>query len=146
VVKIETTIKFEKGKILKRVGDANYRSLGQAGASVRKIAQYSIRTQPARKKKTKRRRKRKIKYSLPGKPPFTRGQKRLRKSIIYSVNRQKEHVRIGPSHDIIGEVGALHEVGGIFYGRHYTPRPYMAPALKQAIPRLPKLWRAAFRG
>jgi phage gpG-like protein len=75
--------------------------------------------------------------SPPGRPPRSAG--RLRKSILYDV--QADRVIIGPTANVIGEVGAVHEFGEQFRGAKYPARSYMGPALEKTKPKLAAMWR-----
>lgn len=112
-------------RVSQALSKATFVSLNQAGAVVRMIAQRSIKAGK--------------KASSPGQPPRTR-KKRLPHAIIYFVDKQKRFVIIGPSADLISNVGAAHEFGGTFRQRHYDARPFMKPALEKSIPRLPACW------
>jgi phage gpG-like protein len=114
----------------KRAKDATFRNLNHAAATLRLTAQRSL-----RKRKTP---------SAPGQPPssFTG---RLRKSILYAVDRARDYAVIGPSRNLIGPAGAAHERGGRFRGADYPARPYMGPALEKIRPRLARLWAGSVR-
>jgi len=106
--------KAERGK---------YRGLGHAAGAVRLIAKRSIR-------------KRK-KASRPGTPPSTQ-TKRLPAAILYAV--EPDRAVIGPVASIVGTAGEAHEHGGRYKRENYPQRPFMAPALDKARPRLPDNW------
>lgn len=151
VVKVKVTTDFRNQAMKKAVKDANFTSLGRAGAFTRQVMRRSI-----------RRRKKGGKPSAPGKPPKTTGP--LKNAILWEMSQQKDDVAIGPTFGAFGTVGELHERGGTdnapvvkkvrgargrftgerkitgFVTRRYPKRPFAVPALEKARPRLPKLW------
>ncbi|MEL6396595.1 MAG: hypothetical protein AAFQ71_11425 [Planctomycetota bacterium] len=96
---------------------ATRRAMFKVGANLRTTASRSIRV-------------RKTAASKPGKPPHTRGNRRLRKSIMFAVDRNGRSVIVGPTKAGVGLAGEAHERGERFRGRNYPRRPYMAPALE----------------
>jgi hypothetical protein len=89
-------------------------------------------------------RKRK-KASAPGTPPSTQTS-RLPRSIVFFVDRKRCYAIIGPSYDLIGPAGAVHEYGSeSFRGEKYDQRPYMVPALEKVQSRLPRMWASSFK-
>lgn len=119
---------FDARPVRKKVQAANYQSLDKAAGSIRLIARRSIRDAPEDKP------------SPPGKPPRTRGTRRLKQAIVYAVDRVQQVAVIGPSAALIGPAGWAHEHGGLLRGDDYPKRPYMGPAMVKAAPRLPKHW------
>lgn len=121
-------------KKLKRAAEqGTYRSLGHAAASLRLIAQRSIRKSD--------------KPAPEGQPPHTQ-TRRLPRSILYAVDKRAGSAVIGPSRDRIGLAGGEHEHGRVFGGRKpkHPARPFMGPALRKAAPRMPRFWRASVVG
>jgi phage gpG-like protein len=118
---------FNRRRVMSAMDRARRRYLYRAAAYVRAVARNSLGRRSGKKSKP----------SPPGHPPRSAG--RLRKSIFYAV--QPHSVIIGPSADIIGEVGAVHEYGGKFRGATYPARPYMGPALEKSKDKLPAIWR-----
>ena len=114
----------------RKVQQANFKNLGHAAATLRMVARQSIR--------------RRKKPSQPGSPPHTQTG-RLKRSIIYSVDRQRQSAIIGPSHSIIGPAGAEHEHGGGRRKQRFPRRPYMGPALKKIQPRLSRMWASSIK-
>jgi phage gpG-like protein len=114
---------FNRRRVMSAMERRRRRYLYRAGAYVRAVARNSL--------------SRGSEPSSPGQPPRSAG--RLRKSILYAV--QPDRVIIGPTADIIGEVGAAHEFGGQFRGAKYPARPYMGPALEETKPKLDAIWR-----
>ena len=51
--------------------------------------------------------------STPGSAPYTHGWKALKLSISFAVAADSSHVLIGPAANWIGDLGALHEFGGM---------------------------------
>ena len=117
-------------RVLRKAGRANIESLGHAGATIRLTAKRSIRksANPAQ----------------PGKPPKTR-RGRLRNSIRFAVERNRQRVLIGPDHRIVGQSGRAHEFGGRYRKQRYPKRPFMGPALTKTKDRLPKHWAGSIR-
>jgi len=122
---VKCKTEFNHHRIQKAADDATYRSLGHAAASVRKIARASIeRAEGA---------------SAPGTPPHTHRRGRsIRTAILFAA--EWDRAVVGTSFAILGEAGSPHERGGVFRGRTYDPRPFMAPALVEAAPRMPSHW------
>jgi len=144
VIKVKVTTNFRRQAIKRAMKKANFSSLGKAGAFIRQIMRRSI-----------RRRKEGGKPSEPGKPPKSTGP--LKEAILFEVSPQKDDVAIGPTFGGFGKLGALHEEGGTAIGKvfeetadgrfkskkvlkRYPKRPFAAPALEKARPRLPRLW------
>ena len=129
---VKVSIKDETAKMAKAVEKYNIESLGHAGGILRKTAQRSIR--------------RRTGPSRPGTPPNTHSGA-LRRSIRYAVDKQREEVRIGPVASVIGtRLGPLHEFGGKNKRGTYPARPFMGPAFKTILPRLPDQWRKSVIG
>ena len=117
-------------KVLRKVRQANIRSLGHAGGTIRKVARHSIRRSPN--------------PSAPGKPPHTRkGQ--LRRSILYAVQKNKQSVVIGPSVALVGTSATAHEFGGRYRRERYPRRRFMGPALEKTRAKLPRHWAGSVR-
>ena len=109
----------------KKAKQGNITSLGHAGAAIRLTARRSIR--------------RRKKASLEGTPPNTRrGQ--LKRAIVYSVEKNRGLVVIGPQKDVVGTAGKAHEFGGRYRREQYPKRPFMGPALAKVKDRLPPMW------
>ncbi len=112
-------------KVKRAVDRSTFRNLGHAGAAVRMTARWSIR--------------RSQRPAAPGSPPRTRrGQ--LKKAIVYAVEKTRQRVVVGPTHNIVGPSAMAHEFGGRFRGQRYPKRPLMGPALMKNIDRLPRFW------
>lgn len=131
-LRIKLRYEDETEKVKDRTRKASFQSIKHAAGAVRKTAQRSIREAP------------KGKASPPGKPPRTRGKRRLRESIGYHVESPLEAI-VGPTRFRVGESGAAHEFGGKFRGDEYPARPYMRPALEKMRSRLPAHWRDSVR-
>jgi hypothetical protein len=125
-----TNVKNSFGRVKKAAKKAEFKNLGHAGATIRRIASRSIRMGK--------------KPSASGTPPRTR-KGALRKSILYAVDESKGSVIVGPSADLVGPVGGTHERGGPFRGGRYPARPFMVPALEKVIPQIPEMWRDSIR-
>lgn len=74
--------------------------------------------------------------SPPGRPPRTR-KGRLKKAILYAVDREREEAVIGPAHHLAGTVGRAHEHGGMYKGTRYPERRFMGPALDAMRDQIP---------
>ncbi|MCX7424079.1 MAG: hypothetical protein NTW96_00325, partial [Planctomycetia bacterium] len=70
---------------------------------------------------------------------------RLRKSILYAVDRSRDCAVIGPSRNLIGPAGHEHEHGGRVRRETFVPRPFMGPALEKIRPRLARLWASSVK-
>ena len=122
-MKAKTT--FNRHKLMAKARQGNITSLQHAAGAIRLTARRSIlnRKHPAR----------------PGQPPHTQ-TRRLKDAILYDVDKTRQLAIIGPSRDIIGPAGRVHEFGGRHYGGLYPPRPYMWPALEKLKDRLAMFW------
>jgi len=130
MIRVNVSIRVQPKAVLDRVGRANFKNLGHAGATVRLIARQSIR-------------KRK-KASPTGTPPSTRkGQ--LRRAILYKVEKERATVVVGPDANIVGTAGKAHEFGGRYKREVYPRRPFMGPALAKVRDRLPEMWANSVR-
>ncbi|MCY3019534.1 MAG: hypothetical protein NTW87_10970 [Planctomycetota bacterium] len=90
-------LKDNSAKVLKAVARETQKNLGKAGAYIRGIAMRSIKVSPEK--------------AAPGKPPHTR-KGRLKKAIVFAVNKAEESVVIGPTFSNVGKIGRTHEFGG----------------------------------
>ena len=127
-VKVTTKKSFDKVKAKSQQG--TFKSLGHAAASIRLIARRSIRRRQT--------------AAMPGTPPNTRrGQ--LKRSIMYSLDKQRGVALIGPDFDVVGAAGKAHEFGGNFRRERYPKRPFMGPALEKVKDRLPSMWAGSIR-
>ena len=126
MLKLGFRFQSEWKRVLAAAKRATQKALYQAGALIRTTARRSIRKRKG--------------DSLPGQPPHTHTNA-LRKSILFDVDREEQSVIIGPTANIIGEAGAVHEHGEDYFGRHYPKRPFMGPALKKMQPRVAAIWR-----
>lgn len=97
MIRLRTKTKFNRQTIQRRVEQATFKSLGQAGGAIRLTASRSIR-------------KRK-KPSRPGTAPNT-PTGHLRRVIRYSVDQHKTEVAIGPTNSYARTIWNLHEFGG----------------------------------
>jgi len=112
----------------KRVSDAadsgTFRSFSKAAFSISSDAKASLTTADG--------------PSAPGQPPHTHRGEYLRKAVRYAAD--KEGAVIGPIASVVGDSGAAHEFGEEYRGQDYPERPFMAPALERATPRLADDW------
>lgn len=130
MIEVRGRTRSDMKRVVRRVRQANIKTLGHAGAAIRLTARRSIR-------------KRK-KPSAEGKPPHTR-EGRLRKSIVYRVESQQERVLVGPDHSVVGRSASAHEHGGRYRRQRYPRRPFMRPALLKNKDRLPRLWAGSVK-
>lgn len=114
--------------VRKRAKDATFRNLTHAAATLRLTARRSL-----------RRRKR---PSAPGQPPSS-PTGRLRRSILYAVDRPRQRAVIGPSKELIGPAGQEHEHGAHVRKERFQKRPFMGPAFERIRPRLARMWAAS---
>lgn len=91
-------IKDHTARVARAAERASIRSLDKAGAYIRGIAIKSIKVSK--------------KSAEPGKPPRSR-KGRLKKAIIFAVDKERQNVIIGPSAHAIGGIGHTHEFGGV---------------------------------
>lgn len=71
--------------------------------------------------------------SQPGQPPTTR-RGLMRRAVRYEVAADRKSVVIGPVASMVGTAGQAHEFGGRYKGGDYPIRPFMGPALQEALP------------
>ena len=110
MIQVKTQVRLDKTKVIKKVEQANFRSLGHAGGAIRLTARRSIR--------------RSKKPSRPGTPPHT-PTGRLKRSIRYEVTAND--VVIGPVNEIGGKLWNLHEFGGRVRGRRLLKAHRFSP-------------------
>jgi len=140
---VNTRIIDESQRVVAAAERAGFKNLGHAIATVRKVAQASIKPRPkvasTKTKKTKRdkrgrflkgsgkKNKRRMQIaSPPGTPPFT-GRGLIRRAIRFW--HDKESAIAGTLYSMIGTAGKPHEDGGPYKGQHYDQRAFMGPAL-----------------
>ena len=138
---------FRGGKVKDAAARANFTNLTHAAAAIRLTARRSIKKAPKGQGSDDKGRftsARQNRPSPPGKPPHTRkGQ--IKRAILYAVERKVGRAFIGPTHEAMGMSAGAHEFGGRFRGQRYRARPFMGPALKENVPRLPRLWAGSVR-
>jgi hypothetical protein len=125
-----TKTRFAEGELMRKTKAGSIQSLGHAGGAIRIQAIRSIKKSPY--------------PAPPGQPVHTR-QGLIQRAIIYSVEKEKQTVVVGPSERVIGIAGKPHEHGGLFRGRMYPARPFMWPALLRIRHRLPKYWAKSIK-
>ena len=81
--------------------------------------------------------------SPPGTPPFTHIGL-LPKAIEFAAELTTQSVLIGPTKGTAGDIGHLHDKGGVRFGRRYPARPFSRPARDKVAPKLPKFWKESF--
>ncbi len=79
-----------------------------------------------------------------GAPPHTH-TRRMRKALLYSVDKTRGRAVIGPAAHLVGQSGGMHEHGGIWKGQRFPQRPFMNPALQVVTPQLPRQWAGSVR-
>jgi hypothetical protein len=99
-IKVKTS--FEQKRLHKVARNESLAPLRRAAGSIRLTAARSIR---------KRGKGKKSRPSDPGSPPKTFAG-RLRRSILYDVDKPSLTAVIGPSRNIISTIGSTHEFGG----------------------------------
>lgn len=155
---------FDRARVLAATDRATNIYLASAGAFVMRAARNSMRK--ARQKPIseltaeelvayKRQRainrrlglkppRRPIKHSAPGEPPrYIEGS--LRRLIFFAYESDSRSVVIGPVGFSNSTAPRVLEYGGVNrHGKKVSPRPYMAPALDKAQPRLSRFWAEAY--
>lgn len=132
-----TSMFLDRPAVEKYVDGVMRRGLNRAGGFIRKTAQRSIRERK--------------KVSKPGSPPHSHAGQ-LRELIFYSYDPAARSVVVGPLpfRRAKGVVPPLLEYGGTATRREksgaarllrYRPRPFMAPALEIARPRMADWFR-----
>ncbi|TWU39323.1 hypothetical protein [Novipirellula artificiosorum] len=97
MIGLRVRIKFDGQQLKKKVKNATFRSLGQAGGAIRLTARRSI--------------KRKKGPSRPGTAPHTQTGN-IKRTIRYDVGKQKQDVAVGPVRVTASKLWELHEHGG----------------------------------
>lgn len=140
--KIPKQFFFDRAHVIARIGEARVKTLSKIGAFLRRRAQTSMRYRR--------------KSSSPGQPPSAHRERgaMLRKLLYFSYDPRTDSVVVGPVASGRGEAPRLNEFGGritrqrrgvpITYS--YPARPFMAPALKAAEPKLPAAWSNSVKG
>ena len=118
--------------VLDAAKKATFRSLQHAAASIRKAEIASIKPEAG--------------PAPAGQPPHTHTGKGKRKGVLpraiaFSVDG--DTAVIGPRESVAGDVGHGLEDGGEFRGENLPARPFAAPALAAAVPRLGSEWVGA---
>lgn len=126
---------FDRIKVTTALDKKTLKILNRFGATVRKTAQYSMRTKKG--------------PSAPGKPPHSHDRKLLRKLLFYSLDTSGKSVVVGP---VLKESSArvmiprLHEKGGYTVSkdgirRKYEKRAYMKPAFDVHVGKVAQAYR-----
>ncbi len=127
---MRTEVEFDADGLLARAARAGLDVLKRMGAYVRRVAQSKVRQSP--------------KASTPGTPPHTR-RGLLKRSILFGLDKSERRVLVGPGFSFVGTSASAHEFGGGYRGDRYPKRPLMGPSLKEAAPRLARLWQDAVK-
>lgn len=115
----EAKIQLRLDRIAKTIEKARAGNLRAVGYLISSIAKEKIR-KASRK-------------SPPGDPPTTR-RGLLKRSIRYELAADKMSVVVGPVASMVGTAGQAHEFGGRYRGADFPERPFMGPALEEALP------------
>ena len=134
MIDVRVKVTANSRRVLERLDRQGVRNLQHAAAALRKIVRNLIRY-----------RKDPQKTSPPGTPPYTHGDRRLRRAILFAVERGRGRAVIGPSATIVGKAGAAHEHGGPYKDETFPRRPFMGPALELIKPHLPEFWANSIR-
>lgn len=131
---------FDRERVQRGMDAATHKVLSKFGAYVRTRARTSLRKRKG--------------ASAPGTPPHSHGLHLLRNWILFSYDRDRKTVVIGPALLTRG-TGAprISEYGGTGWGLvngkrarvAYPPRPYMRPAFNEELRRMPPDWRNRLR-
>lgn len=124
----EAKIQLRLERIARAIEKANAGNLYSVGYLISTIAKGYI--------------KRAAKASQPGDPPTTR-KGLLRRAIRYRVAEDKQSVVIGPVASMVGLAGMAQEFGGRYRGATYPQRPFMGPALDEALPQIGPQWQGS---
>jgi len=76
--------------------------------------------------------------SKTGSPPHTHKGVPLRRAVVFHAT--KEDAVIGPRESVVGDVGRVHEFGGIRHKTKYPKRPFAFPALEANLHRFAGEW------
>jgi hypothetical protein len=98
VLKTKVKVRDELKRVRQGTKSAAITNLNQAGAYVRGIAKRSIKVAAD--------------ASAPGKPPHSR-KGRLKKSIRFAVEQERQRAVVGPPASEVGKIGRTHEFGGV---------------------------------
>lgn len=128
MLKIGATIQSQQDSVLNAVKSRSRDAMAHLAAKVRLAAQSSITTSEE--------------PSPPGSPPHTR-EGQLRRAIVFSVG--ESDAIVGPRASVVGPIGELMEFGGEFFGQDYEARPFMGPALEEAIDDFAGQWSGSLR-
>jgi hypothetical protein len=139
---IEFSVKecfFDRAAVKNAVDRATLGVLSKIGAYIRQAAKSSIRTRKE--------------ISKPGNPPSSH-EGSLKRLIFFSYDPASRSVVIGPVPlRGVAEAPPLLEFGGTArrarFGKartlNYRPRPFMAPAMQQELPKLSSLWAGSVK-
>ncbi len=138
-VKFESFLEFDK--VAKAAHAGSVRSMFQIGAFIKRTSSRSLRKKAA-PRVLKSGKKQKKKASPIGKPPFSHAPRfALRRMIRFEVDKIAPNVFIGVRNSDSDGFAGAHELGMNYKGTKFPKRPFMQPALKKAMPRIPKQFR-----
>ena len=128
---------FDQKKILNESDRLLYRGLSKLGAFTRRTAQFSMKSKKG--------------ASPSGIPPYSHGDKKLKKFLFFSYDSKNKELVVGPVR--LARTSGLHvpkteEFGGVVSiatrVRHiikkYPARPYIKPAGEENLKKLPQLF------
>jgi len=123
---MKTRVEDNTANVRKAMKKASFTSVKGAAAYIRGMAKRSIGSGfKTKKNRETGERVRVGPYtpSLPGKPPKSPTQ-RLKRSIVFDVDKYKTEAVIGPTRTGVGLVGRTHEFGGVEPPRKARRKPY----------------------
>ena len=127
---MKSEVEFDAEGLTARIARASVDILRRMGAYIRTVARRKVkpgdRPSPA------------------GSPPHSRTGA-LRRGILFGVEKRRQSVVIGPSERFVGTSMSAHEFGGAYKRERYPKRPLMGPSLKEAVPRLARMWQDAVK-
>lgn len=122
MISMSIQVEDTTAKVRHAAADGNATSTRHAAAIVRQVMRRSIKSAPRGQE------------SPEGTPPHTHRGQSLKNAIRYAV--EGEEAVIGADAAIIDNIGAIHEHGD----KSHPPRPFAAPALQVAKPRIARQW------
>ena len=130
-VGVQTNFVDNSKRVLDATKKANFKNIGNALASIRKVAVKSIEKAPQGVP------------SDPGSPPHTHKGTFFRRALRFHVDKQKQDGVMGFRHSIIGESASIHEFGRTVGGVKFPERAVIAPALEMSLGRIAGQWRSS---
>lgn len=139
VIKIKKQF-FDQTRVIRDMDRKTRKVMSKGGAYIRRIAQTSMRTKKG--------------SSPPGSPPYSHGQKKLRKNIFFAYDPDRKNLIVGPvmfERTKDQKVPSVLERGGkvtrFMRGKtktyNYEERPYMEPAGEKVAPQIVQWYKDA---